>query len=110
MRNILLSSPNSPREGWVCIYLVSLVTGWDRERETGCQVDEGKIILFRIHRFFFSRKILMIRIISLNLDFGEKRTLTFPVISRVAIGAFSKKTSTPPSLQVTIDEEPVPLV
>jgi len=27
----------------------------------------------------------------------------------VAIGAFSKKTSTPPSLQVTIDEEPVPL-
>ena len=52
----------------------------------------------------------MIRIISLNLDFGEKRTLTFPVISRVAIGAFSKKTSTPPSLQVTIDEEPVPLV
>ncbi|KAJ7328614.1 hypothetical protein OS493_023883 [Desmophyllum pertusum] len=27
----------------------------------------------------------------------------------VAIGAFSKKTATPPSLQVTIDEEPVPL-
>lgn len=27
----------------------------------------------------------------------------------VSIGAFSKKTSTPPSLQVTIDEEPVPL-
>ena len=40
----------------------------------------------------------------------KKRTLTFPVISRVAIGAFSKKTSTPPSLQVTTDEEPVTLV
>ena len=52
----------------------------------------------------------MIQIFGVNLDLVKKHTLTFPVISRVAIGAFSKKTSTPPSLQVTIDEEPVPLV
>ncbi|PFX17906.1 hypothetical protein AWC38_SpisGene17754 [Stylophora pistillata] len=29
---------------------------------------------------------------------------------RLSVGAFSKKTTTPPSLQVTIDEEPVPLL
>ena len=32
------------------------------------------------------------------------------IVYRVSIGAFSKKSSTPPSLQLTIDEEPVALV
>lgn len=32
------------------------------------------------------------------------------IVFRVSIGAFSKKSSTPPSLQLTIDEEPVALV
>ena len=75
------------------------------------EMKENNIILFRIHRFFSSQKILLMRISGLILDFGkETHLITFPVVSRVAIGAFSKETSTPPSLQVTTDEEPVPLV